>query len=341
MASGFNLRNPNVKRDVRLRRVVHRSERCASVVDRRRDADTLSACWQLRQAAPRISSCARAAASSQPLRAGRRPTSRLSACRAASTIDLADLERRYYALSRALHPGSLSRPADAPSRRRACARAPLVNRAYRTLRDPVARGRYWLELHGESLGRDNNRVPPALAALVFEVQEKLEELRAARADGASARAAEVERARDEPRRAARRRALRRAARGATIARLGRRRRRGAGALAELKATALGARTTCARCCATSTRSWRTDVERIVGIDLGTTNSLVAVLDDDGAARASPTRRRARDLLPSVGLASCPAARSSSATRRARARADRARRRRSSRSSASWASASST
>ena len=44
----------------------------------------------------------------------------------------------------------------------------LVNRAYRTLKDPVARGLYWLEIHGESLGRDNERVPPALAARVFE-----------------------------------------------------------------------------------------------------------------------------------------------------------------------------
>jgi len=52
-----------------------------------------------------------------------------------------------------------------------------VNLAYRTLRDPVDRGEYWLALLGEGLGRNNNRVPPDLAALVFEVQEKLEELR--------------------------------------------------------------------------------------------------------------------------------------------------------------------
>jgi hypothetical protein len=42
----------------------------------------------------------------------------------------------------------------------------------------VARARYWLELHGEKLGNDNT-VPPQLAALVFETQEKLDELRAA------------------------------------------------------------------------------------------------------------------------------------------------------------------
>jgi hypothetical protein len=55
-----------------------------------------------------------------------------------------------------------------------------LNRAYRALRDLVARGQYWLELQGEALGKENNRVPPTLAALVFEVQEKLAEIREAR-----------------------------------------------------------------------------------------------------------------------------------------------------------------
>jgi molecular chaperone HscB len=95
------------------------------------------------------------------------------------TIDLADLEQRYYALSRRLHPDLFH---DRPSAEQAASlrTTALVNRAYRTLRDPVQRGLYWLELHGESLGRDNERVPSALAARVFEVQEQLEELRAAR-----------------------------------------------------------------------------------------------------------------------------------------------------------------
>ncbi len=98
------------------------------------------------------------------------------------TIDLADLERRYYALSRELHPDLFSdRP---PAAQVASLRmTALVNRAYGTLKDPVARALYWLELHGESLGRDNERVPPTLAARVFEVQEQLEELRAARRAG--------------------------------------------------------------------------------------------------------------------------------------------------------------
>ena len=61
-----------------------------------------------------------------------------------------------------------------------------VNRAYSTLRDPIERGEYWLTLQGEKLGANNNRVPPELAELVFEVQEKLEEFRAARGGNGAA-----------------------------------------------------------------------------------------------------------------------------------------------------------
>jgi len=99
------------------------------------------------------------------------------------TIDLADLTQRYYALSRRFHPDLFSdrAPAEQAASLRLSAQ---VNRAYQTLQDPVRRGLYWLALHGESLGRDNERVPAELAALVFDVQEKLEELRSARAAGA-------------------------------------------------------------------------------------------------------------------------------------------------------------
>ena len=96
-------------------------------------------------------------------------------------IDAADLERRYHVASRAVHPDR-HQTADARARDLSLAAGAAVNRAYRTLRDPIAIGRYWLELHGERLGKDN-RVPPALAALVFETQGTLEELRNAAASG--------------------------------------------------------------------------------------------------------------------------------------------------------------
>src|SRR5262245_50200754 len=92
-------------------------------------------------------------------------------------VDPADLERRYHDASRAVHPDR-HQTAGERDRTLSLSASAAVNRAYRTLRDPVARGRYWLELHGTPLGERNNQVPPALAALVFETQEQLETLRA-------------------------------------------------------------------------------------------------------------------------------------------------------------------
>ncbi len=91
-------------------------------------------------------------------------------------LDVADLERRYLAASRAVHPDR-HQTADDRARTLSLAASAAVNRAYRTLRDPVERGRYWLELHGEALGRDNNTVPPMLPELVFETQETLDDFR--------------------------------------------------------------------------------------------------------------------------------------------------------------------
>jgi molecular chaperone HscB len=94
-------------------------------------------------------------------------------------LDAADLDRRYHEASRALHPDRFQ-TAGPREQELSLAASALINRARRTLRSPVARGRYWLELHGDRLGDDNQRVPPAIAAEVFETQEKLEELRSAR-----------------------------------------------------------------------------------------------------------------------------------------------------------------
>jgi molecular chaperone HscB len=93
------------------------------------------------------------------------------------TIDLGALERRYHELSRKLHPDRFA--SKGPKVRDASLRATAtLTRSYRTLRDPVARGLYWLELNGEKLAENNKRVPPELAELVFEVQEQLAEMQA-------------------------------------------------------------------------------------------------------------------------------------------------------------------
>src|SRR5215469_121361 len=94
-------------------------------------------------------------------------------------IDIAGLEGAYHDLGRRIHPDRFA--SASPELRDASLRATaLVTRAYRTLRDPVSRGLYWLELHGHKLAENNKEVPPELAELVFEVQEQLSELRSAR-----------------------------------------------------------------------------------------------------------------------------------------------------------------
>jgi molecular chaperone HscB len=105
-------------------------------------------------------------------------------------VDRDALEGLFHEASRAVHP---DRHQVSPDRSRALSlsASATVNRAYRTLRDPVSRGRYWLELHGSPLGERNNRVPGDLAALVFETQELLETLREAPGDQSARREAEA------------------------------------------------------------------------------------------------------------------------------------------------------
>jgi molecular chaperone HscB len=107
------------------------------------------------------------------------------------TIDLGALERRYHELSRKLHPDRFA--SKGPKVRDASLRATAtLTRSYRTLRDPVARGLYWLELNGEKLAENNKRVPPELAELVFEVQEQLAEMQlASDPEAAHERATEI------------------------------------------------------------------------------------------------------------------------------------------------------
>jgi molecular chaperone HscB len=91
------------------------------------------------------------------------------------TLDPGQLENLYHDLGRRLHPDRFANSA-AAIRTASLNATALLTRAFRTLRDPVSRGLYWLELHGEKLATDNKNVPPELAELIFEVQETLAEL---------------------------------------------------------------------------------------------------------------------------------------------------------------------
>ena len=97
-------------------------------------------------------------------------------------LDEQALANTYYDLSRQLHP-DLHQTGAAEEQEASLQNTAVLNRAYRTLRNPVQRGQYWLELNGEQLGKKNNKVPPDLALLVFEVQEKLAAVREASTTG--------------------------------------------------------------------------------------------------------------------------------------------------------------
>ena len=105
-------------------------------------------------------------------------------------IDAAELERRYHEASRLVHPDR-HQTAGGRERDLSLAASAAVNRAYRTLRDPIARGRYWLELHGATVAERSQQVPPALAAEVFETQEVLAAFREASGESAERLRADV------------------------------------------------------------------------------------------------------------------------------------------------------
>ena len=86
-------------------------------------------------------------------------------------LDLADLEQRFYRLSRESHPDRFQRATPA-ERERSLDASAILNDAYRTLRDPVLRAEYVLKRLG--LPADSKQVPPELLEEVFALNEALE-----------------------------------------------------------------------------------------------------------------------------------------------------------------------
>src|SRR4051812_1572065 len=103
-------------------------------------------------------------------------------------LDAADIERRFRALSRQFHPDFFYN-ATAAERRASLERSSYLNDAYRTLKDPVARLQYLLQMEGKAPqgpAEASRQVPPALLEEVFALNEELDEVREARAAGAAA-----------------------------------------------------------------------------------------------------------------------------------------------------------
>ncbi|HYL69554.1 MAG TPA: Fe-S protein assembly co-chaperone HscB [Candidatus Limnocylindria bacterium] len=99
------------------------------------------------------------------------------------TLDPAALEAQFHKLSWKLHPDNFMRASEF-ERNLSLERSSELNDAYRTLREPIARIEYLLlHLGLRKEGTTRQQAPPELLEEVFELNESLDELREARADG--------------------------------------------------------------------------------------------------------------------------------------------------------------
>lgn len=102
------------------------------------------------------------------------------------TIDTSALERSFYKLSRRLHPDVYAR-ASADEQQWSLEQTSLLNDAYRTLKNPVARTEYLLKLEGKPVASEeqaeqdgkpkDSRAPADMLEEVFELNMQLEEMR--------------------------------------------------------------------------------------------------------------------------------------------------------------------
>jgi molecular chaperone HscB len=103
-------------------------------------------------------------------------------------LDTEALQRQFYALARQTHP-DFHQAAPPAERAAAEERAALVNAAYRTLRDPLARADYLVRLEEGRTTREGGEArpaaPAALLAEMFEIQEALAEAKAGPLDDAA------------------------------------------------------------------------------------------------------------------------------------------------------------
>jgi len=93
------------------------------------------------------------------------------------TIDPAKLEAKFYEMSRAFHPDFYQNKSDT-EQAISLGNAATLNTAYRTLRDPIQRAEYLLDLEAGSVKEIRTSPPADLFEEILELQETLEEYRA-------------------------------------------------------------------------------------------------------------------------------------------------------------------
>lgn len=143
-------------------------------------ADGSVSCWHCQGSAPpgdRCPACGRL----QPFAEGGDHFRRLGLPRRLS-LDAEALEARFHELSRRFHPDYYQLRSE---REQAISleNSAAVNAAYRTLRDPIARAEYLLELEGMPVEAGQGPPPAELLEEIMELQELLQEYREALAQG--------------------------------------------------------------------------------------------------------------------------------------------------------------
>jgi molecular chaperone HscB len=103
-------------------------------------------------------------------------------------VDPTELQRRFYVLAREHHP-DFHQSAPPEERARVEETSALVNAAYRTLRDPLARVDYLVRLEEGRETREGDparpAAPPTLLQEMFEIQEALADAKAGDLDDAT------------------------------------------------------------------------------------------------------------------------------------------------------------
>jgi molecular chaperone HscB len=100
-------------------------------------------------------------------------------------VSASDLDQRFRGLSRQFHPDYFVNATPA-ERRASLERSSYLNDAYRTLKTPISRVEYLLQLEGlaaRSPEEASKQVPPDLLEEVFALNEELDEIRDLRASG--------------------------------------------------------------------------------------------------------------------------------------------------------------
>jgi molecular chaperone HscB len=93
-------------------------------------------------------------------------------------IDRASLTERYRDLQRTVHPDKYANATDR-ERRLSVQQASLINEAFETLKSPLGRARYLLELHGLAVNDESNTVmDPVFLMQQMEWRESLEDIAA-------------------------------------------------------------------------------------------------------------------------------------------------------------------